>query len=205
MKFTARGLIYKTKNSYCKSWEDLYEVEKRDTVDKKRRFKEKCRDSIKQIEVETKRGKETLLIACIELSKNKVESSYQKIARGLKIEITTNESIKEKSVFNKIISTVLGILNDMILYQWDNKYLLMDCSLVDTETGEVKVEKEYIFSSIKEFLNHNAEPLEISWSLLVDFKYKIDGILLKTYTRIDEDGEVETYNFPVKIGTQKCR
>ncbi|MGL5713003.1 MAG: hypothetical protein ACRCX2_08285, partial [Paraclostridium sp.] len=125
----------------------------------------------------------------------------QKIARGLKTEITTNNDIKQVGKFNKIISKVLGVLSEMVLYQWDSKYLLVDFCLVDSETGEVRIEKGYIFSSIKEFIKMGAEPLEISWSLLVDFKYKIDGILLKTYTRIDEDGEVETYNFPVKVGT----
>ncbi|MGL4451148.1 MAG: hypothetical protein ACRCTZ_08170 [Sarcina sp.] len=201
MKFTARGLIYKTKNSYCRNWEELYKVEKRDTQDKIKKFRSKYKDLIKEIEVDTKRGKETLLIALKELSKNKVESSYQKIARGLKTEITTNNDIKQVGKFNKIISKVLGVLSEMVLYQWDSKYLLVDFCLVDSETGEVRIEKGYIFSSIKEFIKMGAEPLEISWSLLVDFKYKIDGILLKTYTRIDEDGEVETYNFPVKVGT----
>ncbi|MGL5713022.1 hypothetical protein [Cetobacterium sp.] len=201
MKFTARGLIYKTKNSYCRNWEELYKVEKRDTQDKIKKFRSKYKDLIKEIEVDTKRGKETLLIALKELSKNKVESSYQKIARGLKTEITTNNDIKQVGKFNKIISKVLGVLSEMVLYQWDSKYLLVDFCLVDSETGEVRIGKGYIFGSIKEFIKMGAEPLEISWSLLVDFKYKIDGILLKTYTRIDEDGEVETYNFPVKVGT----
>lgn len=201
MKFTARGLIYKTKNSYCRNWEELYKVEKRDTQDKIKKFRSRYKDLIKEIEVDTKRGKETLLIALKELSKNKVESSYQKIARGLKTEITTNNDIKQVGKFNKIISKVLGVLSEMVLYQWDSKYLLVDFCLVDSETGEVRIEKGYILSSIKEFIKMGAEPLEISWSLLVDFKYKIDGILLKTYTRIDEDGEVETYNFPVKVST----
>lgn len=201
MKFTSRGLIYKTKNSYCRNWEELYKVENRDTQDKIKKFRSKYKDLIKEIEVDTKRGKETLLIASKELSKNKVESSYQKMAKGFKTKITTNEDIKQNTKFNKIISKVLGVLGDMVLYQWDNKYLFIDFCLIDVETGEVKIEKCYILSSIREFIKIGAEPLEISWSLLVDFKYKIDGILLKTYTRIDEDGEVETYNFPVKVGT----
>lgn len=181
MKFSGRGLIYKTGHSFCKTWEDIFEVEERDNKYKRSKFKSKYKEDIKQIEFISKGRKYAYMVASKELAKNKQESDLQKIARGCKIsDIKTNSKVTLESRTRSIVKQIFAILSDMILYQWDGKYELINGMVMDVqETGEIIFNDNKIISIIRDGIRECIELEDIVWTLLLEIKSKIDNILIK--------------------------
>lgn len=184
MEFTARGLIKKGK-SYAKDWDDLYEIEKRNDKFKKSRFKTRYKDDIAKVTFESKGRSYTYMVASQKLAKNKVESDLQKIAKGNMIKrVKTNSYIAREAKRNKMISTVFAILADMVYYQWDGKYQLIDSMVVEMEdTGEVVFSDVKIISLINDCPFSGVErPEDVAWSLLIDIKCKVDNVVVGVHT-----------------------
>lgn len=197
MEFSSRGLI-KNGNSYAKSWEDLFSYFKKTTKDQKKKFKTKYKNSIKQITFKSNGRTYTYMVASQELAKNKTESDLQKIARGCKeIEVKTNFKVTVESRMKAIIKQIFAILSDMILYQWDGKYELIDGMVIEVqETGEVIYDNCKITSLIKDSIKSGCiQPDDIAWSLLLHIKSKIDKIIIGVHTNRYE----ETYYQFTKI------
>lgn len=204
MRFSSRGLIYKTKNSFCKTWEDIFEIEGRDNKYKRSKFKSKYQEDIKQVEFISKGRKYVYMVASKELAKNKQESDLQKIARGCKIsDVKTNSKVTLESRTRSVVKQIFAILSDMILHQWDGRYELIDGMVVDVqETGEIVFNDNKIISMIRDGIRECIEPEYIAWTLLLEIKSKIDNILIKiTY---DEFGGM-LYEFKKKnIDNKHC-
>lgn len=83
-EFSNRGLIKISKNKYAKNWEDLFSLKKRDTKDKKKRFKAKYKDLIKEVSFQSNGRNYTYLVALPELTHNKYISDLQNLAMGKK-------------------------------------------------------------------------------------------------------------------------
>lgn len=198
MRFSSRGLIYKTDHSFCKTWEDIFEIEGRDNKYKRSKFKSKYKENIKQIEFISKGRKYVYMVASKELAKNKQESDLQKIVRGYEIsDIKTNSKTTLEVRTKSIIKQIFYILSDMILNQWDGKYELIDGMVVDVQdTGEIVFNDNKIVSMIRDNIRECIEPKDIAWALLLEIKSQIDNIAIKiTY---DEFGGV-LYKFKKKI------
>lgn len=179
LNFTTRGLVKKTESTYIKNWEELYKMLERDTKQKQYKLRKKYEGCLHEVTFTSKGRTYTYLVATQELANNKVESDLQKIARGEEIVNVQTSNEKGRQLRTAMLAKrTYAILADMVEYQFDGQYLLVDGQLVDMETGEVKVSYSYIQTSVKEFANLGATAEEIAFSILVDIKCKITKIVV---------------------------
>lgn len=206
MRFTKRGLIYKTKNSYCTTWEDLFEVENRDSYDKKKRFKSKYKDLIKEAKYTISIGDEetrtyNYMVAHWDLTGDK-KSDLQKIAFEQADPFIMESSDKKfgNSIKKRLYNRVCILLAEMIEYQWDGLYGLVDGMIVDMTTGEVKFGDKYILASITDGINwdkkkerycgfRKVDEWGIAFNIIISMKLVLDG----KHTFLVEDKE-ESYS-----------
>lgn len=184
MEFTKRGLIKKNKNSYCKSWEDVFQVLNRDTIDKRKKCKSKYKEKIKQISFVSSNKKYTYMVACKELAGNKIESDLQKLANGNTVEkVKTNRAISKWRNHSALIKIVLSTLAESIEYQWNGNYVLFEGDVINLTDGTIVMNFDYIRTSIIEFSKNHDDNLidNIVWSILLDLKFKIDRIVIKVF------------------------
>lgn len=181
MVFSSRGLIYKTNHSFCKTWEDIFEIEGRDNKYKRSKFKSKYKEDIKQVEFVSKGRKYVYMIASKELANNKQESDLQKIARGYKVtSIKTNSKATLEVRTKSMVKQIFCILSNMILNQWDGRYELIDGMVVDIrDTGEIVFSHDKIVSAIRDGVRENIGPEDIAWMLLLDIKSRVDNITVQ--------------------------
>ncbi|MGL5190005.1 MAG: hypothetical protein ACRC7S_10205 [Cetobacterium sp.] len=202
MEFTQRGLIKKGKNTYCKSWDDLYQLEQRNTENKRKKFRSKYKDLIVEFTYEIKGRTQTYLIASKELANNKILSDLQKVA--FKIEdvkdIKSNRAIRNEYVPKTVLKQVYAILIEMVNYQWDETIQIVNGCVLNVFTGEIVADDNHIIISIKEFYKNGAEVEEIAFSILVDLKCRIDKF---TFINLRVDVDENIRFFKSEIGTQQ--
>ncbi|MGL5712643.1 MAG: hypothetical protein ACRCX7_09950 [Cetobacterium sp.] len=203
LKFTKRGLIYKTKRSYCSSWEDIFEIEGRDSKDKRKRFKTKYKDLIKQLtyttESSTGERSNTYMIAHWDLTGSD-PSEIQRRAFGEDCEIETSKERNKRVNMPATLKKVYGVLASMVEFQWDGRYSLIDGMVVDLQTGEVVLKNKNILEMVSEARELNKdkklirklEPEDIAWSILVELKSIVSDQNIKALS--DNEGTLIVFD-----------
>jgi len=183
MIFTSRGLIEKDcSNIMCRTWDDLYEINGRDTIDKKKKFKAKYKDHIKQVECygNNRIRNNKYMVASIELARNEFESDIQnKAFNGKNIEIKTKkERAIRKSKNNMIFYMAVKELGEIVDYHF--KSIIIGGDIVNKNTGEILISGEWINYTIEEILKSQNKKNydELILNLIIDMYNKI-GIKIK--------------------------
>lgn len=199
MKYTKRGLILNGKGGYCIDWNDLFESEGRNTLDKRKKFKSKYKNLIKQVSytidiMDGEKRTHTYMVAHKDLAGNKKESDLQKVVfYGADPCIIQSDSkkllgIQVSTAYRRIYKDLWESVN----YQWDGRYELLDGMIVDVETGEVMIDDDFISSSIKDCINGSKEcgsKLSLNdclWSTLIHIKQRLE----LSWGKIDKENVV---------------
>lgn len=200
MQFTQRGLIHKTPTTYCKTWEDLFMIEGRDTKDKQKRFKARYKCDIAQVTYSSGRGTETVMVASQRLAENIEESDLQKIARGeLITDVESNRDKSKRLLIQKDMPIILREIDDILRTITQNKLCVVDEMVVDIETGEVIRDNKYLTETSIEFRDKGATNDEIAWSIAhIDVMFKYTGKMTRFISGVDEDGN----KFTLVAGTK---